>query len=301
MNLHILFPSDYFDRKKVDDIYQNEYEIAKALGFECYLFSYDEFLSNGDMCLYPKLDILPENSTHEMTVIMYRGWMLSINKYRELYAKLNSRGLTLLNSEENYENCHHFNKSYKYLEEYTPNILVLENALSFDVSKLKDNFNDYFMMKDNAKSVKGQNFPNKISVNITQKEFNELVSDFILKRGNLYTGQIILKQFVDLKLYGANSNEWRAVYFYGEPITVTKNSNQNSNAKKVPDSLLGEQNLRALNSLFYTIDFAETNDNKWIIIETGDGGVSGLTPSQNILEYYSKILNRWNEMCKQTL
>ena len=36
-----------------------------------------------------------------------------------------------------------------------------------------------------------------------------------------------------------------------------------------------------LGSPYYTVDYGELTDGTWKIIETGDGGVSGLSPGQN--------------------
>jgi hypothetical protein len=161
--------------------------------------------------------------------------------------------------------------------------------------EIKNHFTDYFIMKDNVKSVKGSDFPDKISVDISEGEFNELVDKFKEFRGDLYTGEIILKQYEPLKRYADTTNEWRAFYFLDRVLTVSKNSNQPDTAPCVPDELVVNDFLTDMDSLFYTIDFAETEDGKWIVIETGDGQVSGLSPNQNILEFYTKIQNYWSE------
>jgi hypothetical protein len=295
-DLHILFPSDYFDKRRIDAEYLNEYNIASSLGFKCHLFNYDEFIGG------ESLKLNGASVSGEMTVALYRGWMISVNKYNYLYDELRKHyNIVLLNSPENYNECYHFDNAYKHLIEYTPKILMVNNIFNFNVSILKEHFYDYFMMKDNVKSVKGEKFPNKIPVTISNSEFDALALDFITKRGTLYTGQIMLKQFVELKKYDNTTNEWRAFYFYGKLLTINRNSNQKFSAKSPSIELLNIEESTNLKSLFYTIDFAETSDGTWIVIETGDGGVSGLSPLQNILEFYSKILNIWNEIYKSTL
>ena len=44
-----------------------------------------------------------------------------------------------------------------------------------------------------------------------------------------------------------------------------------------------------LNSKFYTIDFAELQDGSWIVIEAGDGSVSGLSDFQDYDEFFRKL------------
>ena len=44
-----------------------------------------------------------------------------------------------------------------------------------------------------------------------------------------------------------------------------------------------------LPSNYYTVDFAELSNGDWIVIETGDGQVSGLSPNQYPFKYYDDM------------
>ena len=44
-----------------------------------------------------------------------------------------------------------------------------------------------------------------------------------------------------------------------------------------------------LDSVFYTVDFAELSDGSWKVIETGDGGVSGLSDGQDAGAFYRSL------------
>lgn len=48
-----------------------------------------------------------------------------------------------------------------------------------------------------------------------------------------------------------------------------------------------------LDSPFFTLDFAQLEDDSWIIIESGDGQVSGITDS-NQTEMFYKMLKEKN-------
>ena len=37
------------------------------------------------------------------------------------------------------------------------------------------------------------------------------------------------------------------------------------------------------------MDYAELEDESWVIIEAGDGGVSGPSPDQNLFSFYRNI------------
>ena len=66
-----------------------------------------------------------------------------------------------------------------------------------------------------------------------------------------------------------------------------KNSDQPENSPMPPVELI--QKYQFLDSRFYTIDYAELKDGSWIIIETGDGSVSGLGLNQNPYMFYSSL------------
>lgn len=44
-----------------------------------------------------------------------------------------------------------------------------------------------------------------------------------------------------------------------------------------------------LGSPYYTVDFAERVDGTWIVVETGDGQVSGLAAAQDPVIYYQVL------------
>ena len=299
VTLKILFPSNYFDKRLVESEYSKEMEIAQSLGFDCVLFDYDDFLDSG------KIGISPSGITSQD--IMYRGWMLQIDDYDRLYEQLASKGYSLINSTWKYKLCHYFDDAYFHLENLidTPKTIAVRihnnelqwynfEHLQWQELQLKNHFHDYFIMKDNVKSVKGTDFPTKIPVDISTNDLSSLIEKFKGLRGKLFTGDIILKQYENLKMYNGTTNEWRAFYFLKKLLTVSANSNQVSIAPRVTDEMLNAPAFNTLLSSFFTADFAETESGKWILIETGDGQVSGLSPNQNIMEFYSKIQNYWS-------
>ena len=70
-------------------------------------------------------------------------------------------------------------------------------------------------------------------------------------------------------------------------VTITRNSNQSSDTNKPSDELI--QKYSHLQSSFYTVDYAECEDGSFKIIETGDGGVSGLPNELSPNAFYEKI------------
>jgi hypothetical protein len=277
----ILYPSDFFDIKKVDPDYQYEYiEAVKFPELQIVFYNYDEFSAGGKLKIYP--------SEVEKGLCIYRGWMLQPEKYRELYLLLRENGLNLINTPEEYENCHEFPNSYPLIRDFTPGIRAFKKGEVIDWDQLKREYKRFFM-KDYVKSVKGTDFPAYFDASYSNEFLNEYVEKFIEMRGSLFVKGIVLKEFVELKKNGEVTNEYRGFYLDGSLLTLSRNSNQ-TEGNSVPQELLNS--LPVLKSRFYTVDFAELDNDQWIVIETGDGQVSGLPPGQFVFKYYEELLTR---------
>lgn len=281
MNYTILYPADFFELTKVDADYEYEYQEAiKFPEFQIAFYNYDELTEGKPLRLYPPA---PQEG-----LCIYRGWMLQPETYKSLYRTLRDRGLTLINSSEEYENCHEFPNAYPMLEAQTPKIRIFKKGEAIDWDEVKCEF-DRFMMKDYVKSVKGSDFPVYFDSSYSNQDLDRITDRFIQLRDKLFVKGIVLKEYVDLKKADHVTNEYRAFYLYGTLLTLSKNSNQKSMAA-VPDALVRQ--IPTLNSNFYTVDFAELEDGRWIVIETGDGQVSGLSPGQYVFKFYEELLNR---------
>ena len=118
---------------------------------------------------------------------------------------------------------------------------------------------------------------------------DEIVEEFAWLRGDLFTGGIVCKEYVDLARYGSATNEWRAFYLGGGLLNVCRNSDQPTIAAKPPEGLVSA--CSNLGSPYYTVDFAECIDGSWTVVETGDGQVSGLATVQDPVIYYQVLAN----------
>ena len=75
--------------------------------------------------------------------------------------------------------------------------------------------------------------------------------------------------------------------------TVEEATDEPVFAAEVPRNLL--EKYSDLDSVYYTIDYAELEDGTWKVIEAGDGSVSGLSESQETEEYYRTLYYCLNE------
>ena len=242
------------------------------------LFSYDTFLEEGKLRL--------KGDTSLDCTVIYRGWMLKPEKYAELYDKLQNVDLQLITTPSEYKRMHSFPEIYPELIEDTAPMIVYDDPEKIDYEQIRKTFRKC-MVKDYVKSVKGTDFPKCISTEIGEDEFRSLIRKFLSYRGNLYTGGICIKEFLELKRYGEKTNEYRVFYCNNQAITISRNSGQPEYLPEPPEALIKKYS--NLNSSFYTVDYAEMEDGDWKIIEAGDGQVSGLSDFQNAESFYRKL------------
>lgn len=214
--------------------------------------------------------------------------MMKPSDYELFHEELYKQDVELISTPKHYEQMHVFPNVYPHIKEDTPRMLTYPLHSDIDLNEIRG-IMKRFMVKDYVKSVKGSDFPRCFDSSITQEKFDEYMKLFYKYRGDLLTGGICIKEFVDLKKYGDATNEYRVFYMNNEVAMVSRNSGQPDDTPEPPDTLIYKYS--ELPSWFYTVDFAELEDGSWIILETGDGGVSGLPDNQDELEFYKLIDN----------
>ena len=282
--MKLLFPCHSLDNKKVDDDYMEEHRAAKLQGHDCYLFNHDEFV-RGEF----KSDIpVIENSR---AILVLRSWMLNTPQYEELYDIIDKMGYEFINTPEQYKNCHHFPESYDYTKDYTSKAIFIKEWDADILQDISDFFGGKsFIMKDFVKSAKYVPGLFKMQGGITGEALLEKVEEFVEHRGKLFSEGLVFKEFENLKKYGENVNEYRLFFYENRLVSCSQNSNLKPLEGVVPLSTKFAEDIAfQIDSNFFTIDIAEKEDGTWMIIETGDGQVSGLSPDQNCLEFYASM------------
>lgn len=277
----ILFPSDYFNRNKIDTELEQEYIAAKKAGFGVMLFDYSSWFESKKLVL---------NQNVDCDLVLYRGWMMKPELYCEFEKQLKSLGYYPIVDSSSYKRLHEFVHVYPIIRNDTAPIMKFPLHTRIDVEFIKSTLGR-FMVKDYVKSVKGSDFPVYFDSTITQSEFDNWMEKFYECRGDLLTGGICIKKYLDLKKYDSHTNEYRAFYYHNELMILMKSSNQIIEYCKPPVELINKYKM--LDSPFFTIDFAELEDGSWTVIECGDGQVSGITDSSQT-ELFYKLLKEKN-------
>lgn len=271
----VLFPCDFTSLNRVDSLFAEEQACA-CDSYSTVLFDFDLFAADGTLRLN-------KNSDRE-TACVYRGWMMTPDRYESFYNQLKARRLNLLTDPKAYNLMHLFPHVYPYIKEDTPGMICCSGDSQPDLKEIKNRF-PRFMIKDFVKSEKGTEIPSFFtSENLSEEEFHHWLKVFREYRGNLFTGGICIKEYVDLKKYDALPNEWRVFYAGHEILSCNPHAGQSGQCPAPPESLV--EKYRFLPSPFYTIDYAELSDGRWMILETGDGSVSGLCENQSLADFY---------------
>ena len=297
----IFFPADSLERAQVERDYQWEWDAAQKAGFSTAIFDFDA-LNRGEN-ISSVLRRVRETETS--TTAIYRGWMLSAQNYGRLFEGLAQRGFSLLNSPQNYRFGHFLPENYEFLRDVTPVTRWIERE-SFESD---DNFDfapifaavaafgdSPMVVKDWVKSQKHRWFEACFIPDARDKNAVErVVRRFLELQGEFLTGGLVFREFVTLRSVGVHPQsqmpltaEWRLFFLRGELVLAAPYWEGNYEDLKLNVAPFLEL-ARRLPNPFFTLDVAQKPDGEWMVVEMGDGGVSGLPNLDLAGEFYRKL------------
>ena len=256
---HPLYP------QKVDEDYQNEYQIA-SLNYPCALFSYED-LEKGKLSLY---------GDKISGMVIYRGWMMKPELYRTFYHLLEKAGIYLINSPEEYEKYHLLPEWYKDFENQTAKSVWEKEGNLGNAMQMSRNLTGPYLVKDYVKSRKHEWY-----------DACYIVGNCIERQGDNLVGGVVLRKFEKLKQIGFHeksgmplSEEYRVFLFAGQVLNA---GNYWTDKMGKSEEHLSEKEwkwiknvAKTIKSNFVTMDLARRENGELMIMEFGDGQVSGL-------------------------
>lgn len=300
-----LYCSHPLDSKKVDLDYENEFLAAIENGFECLLFDFDEFLIDN-------LDKSLKNIEKQNIVrtVIYRGWMFTPTQYQLLYKALFERNLQLINSKTEYQDCHYLPDSLKFIEKHTPKTVFQKIKNDTDIEELiikSEMFgDDSVILKDYVKSEKHHWDSACFVDNVRDKKsLRDKIKNLLRLRGEYLNEGIVVRKFIKLKFLTNHSKsqmplteEYRLFFLNNKLIGVYDYWEEGEYKSLKPNTELFEEIAKTIKSNFFSMDIAKSEENEFIIIELGDGQVSGLPDLldrnlfyQSLKEIYLKSIN----------
>jgi len=274
LQINFLFCNSPLYPKRPDEDYEQEYKAAKT-HYSCALFSFED-INCGKLSLYGE-------KISGLTI--YRGWMMSPETYMLLYEKLEEENIILINSPQEYETFHLLPGWYNDFKEYTAFSVWEDKGTLNSVMEITKGLTGSYIVKDYVKSRKHEWYDACFISNIADKvNTSKVVGNFIERQGSDLVGGVVLRQYEKLKPIGFHeksgmpiSEEYRAFIFAGRILIVDSYWKKDDKCLFSDDEILWIRSLiKKVKSNFVTIDLARREDGRLIIIEMGDGQVSGL-------------------------
>lgn len=243
----ILFPSDYFNKKKPDELFSEQVTAFRNLGFSIATISLED-LASGNATIYPTLN--------DQETILYRGWMLTTQDYTQLISTIKQANCTAHTPLEPYLLTHHIPNWYPLISD-----LTAETVCFTDLDKAEERLKELdwqgFFVKDFVKSLK-TSLGSRIS---SAEEIHKVITEMKKFRGQL-EGGLCVRRIEVLN----DASEQR--YF------VINRTVHSSTQELIPQLVL--ECASRVNSPFFSIDTALRHDGVLRIVELGDGQVSDI-------------------------
>lgn len=133
-----------------------------------------------------------------------------------------------------------------------------------------------------------------------EEELKRVTNNFITRQAEtLNEGLVFFREFIELEFLTNHSKsnmpltkEFRVFVLHKKPICFFKYWDEGDYTQEIVPIEAYDEIIKSINSNFYTMDIAKQNDGKWIIIEVGDGQVSGLPDNADITYFYKKIISQ---------
>jgi hypothetical protein len=298
--MRIIFFCNPMESRKVDMDYEFEYKIAKKIGLDVGLVNYESLVSKFN----PDEAIRNISEVRNTEKAVFRGWMLKPELYKKLYLMLLNKNIELINSPEEYINCHYIPYSYDFIKDFTPKTIWIEkekvlNNLDVVLDLVKIFNNAPIIVKDYVKSRKYDweeacYIPNASD----SKKVKGVTKRFIELQGEDLNGGIVFRKFVDLEFLTKHSKsnlplskEFRLFFLNKELIQVIHYWDEGDYGDLEPDLNEFTNIAQNIKSNFFTMDIAKEVNGNWIIVELGDGQVSWLPKTVNVYEFYKNFIS----------
>lgn len=304
----VLFPSDPFETPRPDEAWTEEIRVAREAGHKVAYVHWEGVVQEDA----PDRACRHVRKRDGPNVALYRGWMLSVEDYGKLHAALVRRNVWLVNAPDQYQTCHHFDGWYETLEERTPRSAWVEGRDVEGAVRLVEEFDGPCVVRDFVKSRKHE-WGDACFVE-SPADARRVVRNFVERQGESLVGGIVVRQFVKLRHLGRHpksgvpmSLEYRSFWLDGEPLLTVPywaEASYPTEAFEVegpagavavgfePPVEKFREAVAQLDSRLVALDLAMTDEGDWIVVEVGDGQVSGLARPADARALYDALAEK---------
>ena len=291
--MRIIFCDSVLDNKLIEPDYEEESKSAIEAGFNYSLISFEE-LTEGN--IIKALRFVRKLEDKEFGI--YRGWMLTLSQYQNLFKGLLEKNIELINSPEEYKHCHYLPESYNKIESKTPKSSWTTELTDDAVVQITTSFgSNPIILKDFVKSEK-HNWEDACFISDASdfSKVKPVIEKFIELRGSSLNEGLVFRQFEELEFLAEHSKsgmpltkEFRLFFAFNKLVSVFEYWAEGEYGETKPELEEFKQIAKNINSNFFTMDIAKKKNGEWIIMELGDGQVAGLPDNANKDEFYKAI------------
>ncbi len=249
MTMRLLYPADFFDSTRPDEIFAAEAAAFEASSFDRSVIDLNALQGGGRAKVRP---LPPAGET-----IVYRGWMLTPDEYSLLVEVISRSGAVLLTSAETYGSTHYLPNWSPRIRDLTPEtaIFPLDEDLK---ARLRELAWDRFFIKDYVKSLK-----TSVGSMIEKPEDIETVLSEMEKYRGQIEGGVCVRQVEPF----VEGSERRYFVIAGQPFSAKAE-------EPIPEIV--ETCATRIASPFFSVDVVRREDGADRVVEIGDGQVSDL-------------------------
>jgi hypothetical protein len=294
---YILFCESPFQSNKVDEDFEDQFVSAKENGFITLLFNFEDLISKDRFSIATKRI----NPGSNLGKVIYRGWMLTPGQYSILYNDLLTKNYKLINTVQEYQNCHYLPDSLRFIESRTPKTVFEkfdnENSIANLIGKTKIFGEKSVILKDYVKSEK-HDWETACFVNDASDtdKLKQTINNLVSLRDKYLNEGIVVREFIELNALAIHSKsgmplteEYRLFFCNKKLVGIYDYWEEGDYKFPKPDTAEFEEIAKQIESNFFSMDIARQKNGEFIIIELGDGQVAGLPDKANRNEFYRQL------------
>ncbi len=239
----------------------------------------------------------------EGVLAAYRGWMVTPPQYKVLFEALAAKNIRLINDPDQYRHGHYLPENYPVIEGDTPRSIWLTGDLGIDrVMEALAPFGDGpIIVKDFVKSRKHEwgeacFIPSAADC----QAVGRVVGRFLELQGKDLNEGLAFREFVEFEPVGVHpksgmplTEEYRLFCLDGVPVFWGPYWAEGDYQGSRPPIERFSGVAAAVRSRFFTMDLARRRDGGWMIVEVGDGQVSGLPRESDAGRFHEALRRAW--------
>ncbi len=291
--MKLLFPCHPLKSRLPDPDYEFEVDAARRAGFTCEFYNLETLRSGDATGACANLDNA-DATNHD---ILHRGWMMSELLYTQLHSELARKGYNLIVTPEQYAEAHYLPNAYPHIAKETAESVWIEGKDIETAWATYQRLSDTpVLVKDFVKSAKHRwNEACFVPAKTSRERFDQIIHAFVQARGNEFNKGIVFRRYHELvtlqhDIRGQPVHEEYRMFFWKHDLLAATPALRGEGP--FSEKAKWAEIARRFRSPFISMDVARQTDGSFLVVEVGDGGVSGLPPSIDADTFYRELRRR---------